>query len=143
MCNACKAITAKVTLSPIDLEDSLGTPIVLESENGKYSVLFTPKRYRNHVLSIQINGNHITGSPAELEIDVKNICKPSYYEAAKEWSSKAPYTTVTNDKPFSTTSNMPPWSRSRSTVLPSEIKHYYSPHSFQPSASKPKRFSYS
>lgn len=65
ICNASKAITAKVT--PIIVDDNSVIPIIEELQNGIYAVLFTPKRYRNHTMSIQINGNHISESPFELE----------------------------------------------------------------------------
>ena len=65
ICNASKAITAKVTLVIVD--DNSVIPVVEELKNGKYAVLFTPKRYRNHIVSIQINGSHISKSPFELK----------------------------------------------------------------------------
>ena len=149
--NASKAITAKVTLSFID-DDNL-TPIVVELQNGKYSVIFTPKRYRNHNVSIQINGNHITGSPVELELDsLVEIDKPYYNKYAtvpdnKAWSSyeSSVSTSVTHEKPVQTTSEvlspkLKSHSRSSTTF---ETRQYSTPHLYQPSSSKSKRFSYS
>ena len=68
--NASKAITTEVTLPLID--DSSVTSIVMESGDGKYSVIFTPKRYQNHIVSIQVNGHHISNSPVGLKVDVKH-----------------------------------------------------------------------
>ena len=68
--NASKTITTEVTLPFID--DSLVTSIVMESGDGKYSVIFTPKRYQNHIVSIQVNGYHISNSPVELQIDMEH-----------------------------------------------------------------------
>ena len=68
--NASKAITTEVTHPLID--DSSVTSIVLESGDGKYSVIFTPKRYQNHIVSIKVNGHHISNSPVELKVDVKH-----------------------------------------------------------------------
>ena len=65
ICNASKAITVKVT--PVIVADNSVTPVIEELKNGIYAVLFAPKRYRNHIVSIQINGNHISESPFELE----------------------------------------------------------------------------
>ena len=65
ICNASKAITAKVTLSFVD--DNSAIPVVEELQNGEYSVIFTPRRYRNHIVSIQINSIHISESPFEIE----------------------------------------------------------------------------
>ena len=69
--NANKAITTEVTLPLID--DSSITSIVLQSEDGKYSVVFTPIRYRNHIVFIQVSGHHVSNSPVELKVDVKKF----------------------------------------------------------------------
>ena len=71
--NANKAIKTEVTLPFIN--DNSVTSIVLESGDGKYSVVFTPKRYGNHIVSIQVNGHHISNSPVELQIGELNDVK--------------------------------------------------------------------
>ena len=69
-CGATKAITPEVTPAALTDNDQV-ISIVLESGDGKYSVHFTPKRYRNHIVSIKVNGHHISDSPTELKLDVK------------------------------------------------------------------------
>ena len=69
VCGASNAITAEVTL-----DDNPVTSTVLESGDGKYSVTFTPTRYRNHTVSVKVNGYHISDSPTELKIDEQPSC---------------------------------------------------------------------
>ena len=83
--NASAAITAKVTLSSID-DDSLVTPIVLESGNGKYSVTFTPWRYIDHIVSVQVNGNHVNDSPVKLEVCHHAAC--NYVNVTSSYNTK-------------------------------------------------------
>ena len=64
VCSASKAITAEVTVDNNPVASQ-----VLESGDGKYSMTFTPTRYKNHLISIKVNGHHISGSPTELQID--------------------------------------------------------------------------
>ena len=70
ICGATKAITSEVTPAALTDNDQV-ISIVLESGDGKYSVHFTPKRYRNHIVSIKVNGHHISDSPTELKLNVK------------------------------------------------------------------------
>ena len=78
--NASKAIAAEVTL-----DNKPVTSMVLESGKGKYSVTFTPTGYRNHIISIRVNGHHISNSPTELKIYVQDsseqdVIKVSCYQ---------------------------------------------------------------
>ena len=68
VCSASKAITAEVTV-----DNNPVTSQVLESGYGKYSMTFTPTRYKNHIVSIKVNGHHISGSPTELQIDSDKV----------------------------------------------------------------------
>ena len=128
ICNASKAITAKVTFSLI----SFVTPIVLDMENGKYSVTFTPTTFTNHIVSIQVNGSHISGSPVELKINVKHSLinsdlynRVSYGKTATMSDTFLSYTSKSSKQ------------HSRSSMT-SETKH----HSFHP-LGKLKNFNFS
>ena len=128
ICNASKAITAKVTFSLI----SSVTAIVLDMENGNYSVIFTPTTFINHIVSIQVNGSHISGSPVELKIDVKHsLINPDIYN--RVFYGK----TVTTSDTFPSYTSKSSKQHSRSSMT-SETKH----HSFHP-LGKPKKFNFS
>ena len=132
ICNASKAITVKVTLPLID-DDSSVRSIILDMENGKYSVIFTPMKYINHVVSIQINGNHISGSPVELEYSFLTYTD-SLRSTAVPFSATSDTLSTTNAIKLSR-----PHSRSRT----SEAKHHYTPAQLYGSSDRPKHYSYS
>ena len=56
------------------------TPSVKELVDGKYSFSFTPAARGDYIISIQINGMHISNSPATIHVqcDLRNATK--YYE---------------------------------------------------------------
>ena len=78
VCSASKAITAEVTV-----DSNPGTSQVLESGDGKYSMTFTPTRCKNHIVSIKVNGCHISGSPTELQIDSDKVAAEAICSTTK------------------------------------------------------------
>ena len=65
---------------------------VKELENGKYSVSFTPVALVQHVVSVQINGMHITNNPTKIkskkhtEILVADKILNPFHDADAQWS---------------------------------------------------------
>ena len=86
ICNSSNTISAKVTTA---FDDSSTIPaVVLESGNGKYSVSFTPKRYRDHTVSIQINGNHVPKSPIVLKLHDSVINVSKQYKIGTQYNPR-------------------------------------------------------
>ena len=136
--NARDAITAKVSLSPPhdDDDDKSITPIVIELENGKYSVIFTPKSFSYHIVSIQVNGHHISGSPVRLESDIKLSTATSGASNATARSVK-PF--INSDPLSSSLKPSKPLSRYDMGYEPAAEHHYYP----RPTTTKPKHYRYS
>ena len=137
ICDASKAITAEVTLALTD--DDPVISIVLESGDGKYTVHFTPRRYRNHIVSIKVNGHHISDSPTELKVDVKpkEVLPLAPPISSREILLSEPYVpysrpSVTSNYLVHTTST---FSADKQyfpgTSLPPDNKSYSKPHAFK------------
>ena len=138
---------AEVTLTLTD--DDPVISIVTESGDGKYTVHFTPENYRNHTVSIKVNGHHISDSPTELKVDVKH---KGVLPVAPSKSSKEMLLSEPSYSRLSVTSNYLVHTTSTfsadnvyllgqiATSLTSENKSYSKPHAFKSAASfnKPK-----
>ena len=88
ICNAADIITVGIT-TPLT---SNVTQSVMELGNGKYSVSFTPVACGNHVISIQINGLHISNSPMSIQCSLSN--PTAYFECYDEEDKE--FTTCTD-----------------------------------------------
>ena len=138
---------AEVTLTLTD--DDPVISIVTESGDGKYTVHFTPENYRNHTVSIKVNGHHISDSPTELKVDVKHkgVLPVAPSKSFKEMLLSEPsYSrpSVTSNYLVHTTSTFSADNvyllGQIATSLTSENKSYSKPHAFKSAASfnKPK-----
>ena len=102
ICNVGNTFTAEVTAPTMKNV----IPSVKELGDGKYSVSFTPVALGDHVISIQINGMHISNSPITIPCidnsdssgsDDSLITKPYIYPPSKPIYSQS-YTRPTGNK---------------------------------------------
>ena len=77
--NAANTLIVEIATHPLA---SNVTPSVEELGDGKYSISFTPAACGDYVISIQVNGIHVSNSPAKIFCDLSD--EPKHFESDDE-----------------------------------------------------------
>ena len=79
ICNAANTLTVEIATPPLATNV---TPSVEELGDGKYSISFTPAACGDYVISIHVNGMHVSNSPAKIWCDLSD--EPMHFESDDE-----------------------------------------------------------